>query len=488
MKNYFHSFTRILSLLILTLGFVIPTKAHAITLDSRLGVAHVAGNYPDRHVTGDYLVWGGGKASRLGFNSIEIFITSNMCFGNNPTYQPYGPYQARDKYCEPKPSRWPLAQSLTQFVSHPDVVSLFNQPIDRFYLTAYPLNLTFRNMTESKTMTGTPYTQTELDSLRTEYYDLAKYLFETYRTNPKVFAVMPMVTMDRWLSGRDFGQDDSPGVCAPSDSAPQNRIDNMIAYFSTIAGAIRQARIDAGQSQTKIYLTCEVNSVICPMQIPAVKAAINSVVPDAGCDLVGYAGYELRTTAYRDPGSSANFIRQTLDYMASQTPNHPDFGNKNIVFSEVGIMEQKIPDEYISWFVDTFIQTALNWGMPHIQLWSLGSCATFNPGPADQANPANCTGMWMFRPDGTPGKLYSLLRSKYGSTTTTPISPTSTPTNRYTSDITRNGRVDIYDYNVLLAWFGKVGNKPGWIKADLNVDGKVDEADVKLLIGDINQN
>lgn len=458
--------SRILFLsLFLTLVTFLPAPVFAqtrgITLDSRLGVAHVAGNYPDRHQQGDYLVWGGGKSYRLGFNSIEVFIPSNMCFGNNTAYQPYGPYQAGHKYCEPKPSRWPVAQSLTQFVQHQDLVALFNQPIQRFYLTAYPLNLTFRQMTENKINTGTPYSQAELDSLKTEYYDFAKYLLETYRSNPKVFAIMPMVTLDRWLSGRDFEQDDSPGVCSPNDSAPQARINNMIAYFSTISQAIQQARIDVGSSQTKLYLTCEVNSVICPMQIPAVKAAINAVVPFAGCDLVGYAGYELRSTAYNDIANSPNFIRQTLDYMATQAPNHPDFGNKNIVFSEVGIMEQKIPDTYISWFVDTFIQTALAWGMPHIQLWSLGSCSTFNPGPAEQNNPNNCTGMWMFRPDGTPGKLYTLLKKKYGSVPTpsptpsiTPSpSPSVSPSNR-PGDLNGDGFVNYADFNELITHFG----------------------------------
>ncbi|TXH02010.1 MAG: hypothetical protein E6P95_00775 [Candidatus Moraniibacteriota bacterium] len=443
-----------------TVVVLLPPFASAadrgITLDSRLGVAHVAGNYPDRHLEGDYLVWGGSKSYRLGFNSIEVFIPSNMCFGNNNTYQPYGPYQARDKYCEPKPSRWPLAQSLKQFVEHSDFVTLFNLPINRFYLTAYPLNLTFRQITENKVITGTPYTQAELDSLTTEYYDFAKYLLETYRNNPKVFAVMPMVTMDRWLSGRDFSQDDSPGVCNPSDSAPQSRINNMIAYYSTIAKAIQQARIDSGASQSKVYLTCEVNSVICPMQIPAVKAAINSVVPVVGCDLVGYASYELRSTAYKDPSTSANFIRQTLDYMASQTPNHPDFGNKNIVYSEVGIMEQKIPIEFTNWFVDTFIRTSLDWGMPHIQLWSLGSCATFNPGPTDQSNPNNCTGMWMFRPDGSPGILYSRLRSLYGSVPTTSSStPTPSPSiSPKPGDLNGDGSVNLHDFNQLITNFG----------------------------------
>ena len=397
-------------------------------LDRRLGVVHVGGNYPDRRTQQDFLTWGGVKAFQLGFNSLEVFIPSNMCFSQLP----YAVYQARSKYCEPPPGKWPLAQSLTEFVKHPDFAELFSQPFNTFFLTAYPLNPGLRNYgraEDAKIITGIPYTQNELNLLREEYYNFTKYLLETYKNTGKSFAIMPMVTMDRWLSGRDFETDENPGVCTTSDDAPQNRIDNMVAYHKTISTAIHQATQEVSATGVNVYLTCEVNSVICSME-KNVKAAINTVIPYVGCDLVGYAGYELRTISYNrnDP----TFITRTLDYMATKTPNHPDFGDKNIVFSEIGLQEQRADNGMFTWFTKTFLPKALGWGVPYIQFWSLGSCKTFFPGLAEQNNPNNCTGMWMFKPDGSPSKLYTFLKNTYSKSITK--SPTPKPSSSPTSN------------------------------------------------------
>ncbi len=72
--------------------------------------------------------------------------------------------------------------------------------------------------------------------------------------------------------------------------------------------------------------------------------------------------------------------------------------------------------------------------------------------------------------------------------TPTPIlTNTSTPTPRPTptlkpGDLTGDGTVDIYDYNIMLEDFGKTGS-PGWIPADINKDGTVDIYDYNILIG-----
>ncbi len=59
--------------------------------------------------------------------------------------------------------------------------------------------------------------------------------------------------------------------------------------------------------------------------------------------------------------------------------------------------------------------------------------------------------------------------------------PTNTPPAPKPGDLNRDGRVDIYDYNILVADFGKTGS-PGWIPADITKDGKVDIYDYNQLI------
>ena len=67
---------------------------------------------------------------------------------------------------------------------------------------------------------------------------------------------------------------------------------------------------------------------------------------------------------------------------------------------------------------------------------------------------------------------------------TTPPTQTPTPTPKGTSiprDIDKNGKVDIFDYNLLFSDFGKTG-KPGFVPSDINRDGKVDILDYNILI------
>jgi hypothetical protein len=63
----------------------------------------------------------------------------------------------------------------------------------------------------------------------------------------------------------------------------------------------------------------------------------------------------------------------------------------------------------------------------------------------------------------------------------TPTIPTPTAIPK-PGDLNGDGKVDIYDYNILVADFGKTGT-PGWIPADIIKDGKVDIYDYNVLVG-----
>jgi len=59
--------------------------------------------------------------------------------------------------------------------------------------------------------------------------------------------------------------------------------------------------------------------------------------------------------------------------------------------------------------------------------------------------------------------------------------PCRKPTAAKQGDLNRDGRVDIFDYNILVADFGKTGT-PGWIPSDINGNGKVDIFDYNILV------
>lgn len=49
------------------------------------------------------------------------------------------------------------------------------------------------------------------------------------------------------------------------------------------------------------------------------------------------------------------------------------------------------------------------------------------------------------------------------------------------TDLNKDSKMDVFDYNVLVGDFGKTG-EPGWILSDINEDGKIDIFDYNLLV------
>lgn len=60
------------------------------------------------------------------------------------------------------------------------------------------------------------------------------------------------------------------------------------------------------------------------------------------------------------------------------------------------------------------------------------------------------------------------------------VGPTSTGT-FLPFDLDQNGKMDIFDYNILFSDFGKTG-KPGFVPSDLTKDGKVDTSDYTIFV------
>ncbi len=83
----------------------------------------------------------------------------------------------------------------------------------------------------------------------------------------------------------------------------------------------------------------------------------------------------------------------------------------------------------------------------------------------------------------TTGICYSTFDACKDSNASISQSPSPTPTNPTTkpSDLNKDGKVNLHDYQILTSSFGKTG-APGFTPADLNKDGKVNLADYNIFI------
>jgi hypothetical protein len=359
-------------------------------IDERLGVSHVAGSYPVKYE--NFLLWGAQDAFRLGFQTIEIYLSPEICLRNARYPRPYGYYQTLD-WCDP---------SLPKLsIDYKGIVDLIKHP--RYQLT---LSLPFKTVIITTETIGPAhawgiagynreFTQTELDSLYSDFYQLTLYILEKYKNSSKTFIIQTPNELD-WQLISNKGGASNPDA-EPDDFA----IKNAINYLNTIQKAIDDAKSKLPPEGMKIYHSCELNLI--KKAMAGKKSATNSVVPYTHCDLYGYSSYE---TALLDNDYD---FPNALNYLKNKAPDSPDFGNNNVFISEIGSPENQ---KGTQWSIDKMklrFQQALNLGVPYIVFWQIydNECSIFNPTSNSQ-----CVGYWIRKPDGSLSSFYNEVFSK----------------------------------------------------------------------------
>ncbi len=357
-----------------------------ISLDSRLGVTHMAGKYPVGNT--DFLVEGARDAYSLGFRNIEILLSQEVC--STTERMPLGPYHTQE-WCSGG-----YMDSLKSLASHPKYQQLFNMPFDVFFLTTTGMVAGSANQWGihwDKSKVPPRFTENQLNKLYHDYFNLTEYLLLSYKNTGKTFIIQSNNEMD-WLL---------ISSSSPSDNANPVAIQNAIDYWNTIQKAVNDAKSASQISGVSVYHACEVNLVQRAMNGQALAA--NSVVPLTKCDLYGYSAYDTFLK-----GDDVIF-RNALNYLASQAPDSPDFGSKNIYISEMGVNSRERGEGVAVELLSKGVNTALSWGVPYILHWQMydNECDVYNP------TNAQCRGFWIRKPSGDISPMYSQVYSKYPS-------------------------------------------------------------------------
>jgi hypothetical protein len=125
---------------------------------------------------------------------------------------------------------------------------------------------------------------------------------------------------------------------------------------------------------------------------------VNKVLPHTRLDLVSYSAWDATTKLYDEP----DVFGEALDFIATNMPDSPDFGSRNVYVGEFGMPENKFPAGQIQKVIPSVVETALAWGCPYIVYWQL-YCNEFEG--HEQLSPARSNdavrGFWLIRPDGS---------------------------------------------------------------------------------------
>jgi hypothetical protein len=340
-------------------------------LQDIIGITHVSGKY---YLTDkDYLNEGADQILALGSRVIKVW------FDNPPRSYPFN-------------SEWPKMNSFVEMAQSPHFQKLFNKPFTTYIMMCFSVGhgggYWINGITE----------QQKQDEQR-QFYELAKYLLTKYKNTGKTFVLQHWE--GDWLIRGNFD--------AKKDPTP-TAIKSMIEWLNARQAGVNQARREVGQHGVHVYHAAEVNRVVDSMKHGKPNMVI-SVLPHTNMDLVSYSAWDAATAHFNDP----NVLRDALDLIAKNTPDSPDFGDKNVYMGEFGMPENEYSAEQIQEAIPNAVQTALDWGCPYIVYWQL-YCNELKKGTPPVKNNDDVRGFWLIRPDGSKAWtwefFYQLLNNK----------------------------------------------------------------------------
>ena len=148
---------------------------------------------------------------------------------------------------------------------------------------------------------------------------------------------------------------------------------------------------------------------------------------------MAYSGHEARRQALKD--NDPNVFIRVLDFIAAKMPDHPEFGDKNVLISELAFAQCSpsgcLTDAEFKTFYQEVISKTLNWGAQGLQVWQIYAEEGRNVPNIRDAS-LNLT------------QTYEALSRFKGEAT-----PSPKP-----GDLNNDGKVDIFDLNLLIAGFG----------------------------------
>lgn len=353
-------------------------------INYRIGASHVAGKY---FLTNEpFLIEGCKTIQNLGFKVVKLWFQ-----GNSEESYPYN-------------SEWKLDSNstLVDIAQHPYFKTVFNLPFKTFVLSVGNQI----NIEKTLEQNITDYSDEE-----NAMYQLAKYLYETYRNRDIVFIFQNWE--GDWLLRGGTG----PNAQWTPDFYPndvEKRCETMINWFKARQAGVKHAREEAGITKCKIYHAIEVNKVIdCMKGIPGLTS---NVLPYLETDLVSWSCYD----ALDDP----IHLWQGIDFIRKKMKPTGAFLGTPIMIGEIGIPENEgtvfgIPEKEGKIITNQLIKrwdeamsVFMAKDIPYVIQWEV-----YCNEPKDGRNDITVRsidelrGFWLIRPDGTKSYCASYLTS-----------------------------------------------------------------------------
>lgn len=362
------------------------------TLADRLGSTHVGPNYT--FSSHNVLNEGAKRLQKLDSRVIKVWF-----------------HRCDQKY--PQHSDWPNEfDDMVHRAEHPYFRELFDRPFKTFILSAYR---------EQPGDFGNHYFRTgisdsEYNAEIEAFYDITRYLLETYDGTGKEFILQHW--QGDWAIIGSYDRSEQP---------TQTAIDGMIRWLNARQEGVANARREVESDATVLH-AAEVNIVLRAMN-DGEPRVVNEVLPETNVDLVSHNSYAEMFRGFvppnpnnkpsestHSPPEQVELMKQALDYVNENTPEPSKYvreslvdPSKNVFLGEYGFPEVTKGTKSQTLQSRRMTEVALNWGAPWVVYWQL----------YDNED----AGFWLVRDDETKTPTYELF-DKYISSNQVPDVPT----------------------------------------------------------------
>ena len=323
-----------------------------------LGVTHVDGKY---HFTDkDFVSEGADEILAIGSRVIKVWFHA---LPNSYRFN----------------TEWPQIDSLVDMARTPHFQQLFEKPFTTYILMAFAVG-----QWDGHWLDG--FSEQERQFEYQQFYDLTAYLLTRYRGTDKMFVLQHWEGDWMVRGGTDASKDPTPEA-----------MKRMTAWLNARQAGVSDARERFRQVGVRVYHAAEVNLVVQSMD-QGRPGVINKVIPNTNVDLVSYSAWDSVIPGGTDP----NLFHRALDFIAANTPDHPDFGDKNVYVGEFGVPANQFPPAKRQTMVANTVQASLAWGCPWVVYWQL-YCNEFKGRSAPLPVKYNdaMKGFWLIKPDGS---------------------------------------------------------------------------------------
>jgi autotransporter-associated beta strand protein len=320
-------------------------------------------------------------------------------------------------------SNWPAFNSSTTTTTVAQMAPFtkaFSDPnITSYDITTYSMNIPNGGDGTSYWNNGISTTQEAAET--TQFYNLTKYLMQTYAGTGKTFY------LSNWEGDGALVDALPSGDTVP----PAAEVQGMINWLNA-----RQAGIDEARAQfastyknVNVFGTVEVNHVAAAMSgdvyngVSGFATVTNDVLPYTDTDFVSYSSYDTQkaTTGSQSYANAVAYVAAHLPISAANGQN-----TQSEYVGEYGTAENYSGAATLTSLMNNVIGTATADNMPLAFYWEIYSNELNNgytTPPGGTGNDAPVQGFYLVKPDGTPATAWKVYR--WDAVTNDPTSSTT---------------------------------------------------------------